>query len=149
MKTFLPMQMFQVPTDSARDFYKLGSKFLKAARIIFEKGNFPELDFPAFALAGQAIELFLKAYLLTKGLHVDELKKIGHNLKSAFETAEKHGLSQILKIEANERDALENLSLVYQSRDFQYKLQGSWKLPMPNWTIDFGERLSQKLSQLC
>jgi HEPN domain-containing protein len=149
MKTeFLPMQMFPVPTDSARDFHKLGSKFLKAARIIFEK-NFPELDFPAFALAGQAIELFLKAYLLTKGLHVGELKKIGHDLKSAFEIAEKHGLSQILKIEANERDALEKLSLVYQSKDFHYKSQGSWMPPMPDWTIDFGERLSQKISQLC
>jgi hypothetical protein len=73
--TFLPMQMFPVPPDSAQDFHKLGSKFLKAARIVFEKGNFPELDFPAFALVGQAIELFLKAYLLTKGLRVDELKK--------------------------------------------------------------------------
>ena len=147
--TFSPMQMFRVPTDSASDFYKLGSKFLKAARIIFEKGNFPELDFPGYTLVGQAVELYLKAYLRTKGQSVDDLKSIGHNLKLAFETAEKHGLPQIFKIEANERKALENLSLVYQSKDFHYKYQGSWELPFLSWAIDFAERLSQKLSRLC
>ncbi|HEY3932007.1 MAG TPA: hypothetical protein VGM58_06510 [Verrucomicrobiae bacterium] len=146
----MTMQMFSIPEYSARDFYKLGLKFLKAARIIFEKDdNFPELDFPGYALVGQAVELFLKAYLESKGRKVNELKSIGHNLKLAFEIAEEHGLAQIFTVEASERKALENLSIVYQNKDFHYKYQGSWTLPLHRWTIDFAERLSQKLSRLC
>ena len=144
----MPMQMNSVPEDSPRDFYKLGGKFLKAARIIFQK-DFPNLDFPAFALAGQAIELFLKAYLRTKGQSLGKLRSIGHNLEFAFKTAERHGLTQIFKVEAGDQETLKVLSFVYQSKDFHYKYQGSWELPLPNWTIGFAERLFQAVSRHC
>jgi len=142
----MPVPMFSVPADSAHDFYKLGSKFLEAARLVFEKSH--ELDFPGYALIGQAIELYLKAYLRAKGQSVDDLKSVGHDLKLAFETAEKFGLSQWLQIETNERETLEKLSLVYQSKDFHYKNQGSWELPFPNWTVSFANRLSQCIEPL-
>jgi len=137
-----PIQMFRVPDDSPGNFHKLGSQFLDAARLVFEKGKFAP-SFPAYALIGQAIELYLKAYLRGKGLPVGKLKSIGHNLKMAFEEAEKFGLLQSMKMETDERITLEKLSLVYQSRDFHYKNQGSWELPFPVWTIDFATRLSQ------
>lgn len=138
--------MFRVPTDSAHDFYKLGSEFLKAAHLVFEKS--PELDFPGYALIGQAIELYLKAYLRAKGQSVNDLKSVGHNLKSAFDRAENLGLLKHFSIEANEREALEKLSQVYQSKDFHYKNQGNWELPFPNWTASFANRLSQCVEPL-
>lgn len=140
----MPVQMFRVPKDSAHDFYQLASQFLNAAHLVFEKGGFAP-SFPAYALIGQAIELYLKAYLREKGRPVGKLKSIGHNLTLAFEEAEKFGLLNFLTIQADERKTLEKLSLVYQGREFHYKIQGSWELPFPAWTLDFATRLSQSI----
>jgi hypothetical protein len=139
---FFPVQMFPIPANSPHSFHKLGSEFLNAARLVFENGN-PDLHFPGYTLVAQAIELYLKAFLLAKGQNVNNLKSIGHNLTLAFETAEKHGLSKHFIIRADERGYLEKLSVVYKNKDFQYKVQGTWELPFPGWTIDFADRLSQ------
>jgi hypothetical protein len=63
--TSLPIPMSRVPRDSAHDFRQLGSEFLNAARLIFEKEKFMP-NFPGYALVGQALELYLKAYLREK-----------------------------------------------------------------------------------
>jgi hypothetical protein len=93
-------------------------------------------------------QLYLKAYLRAKGQSVDDLKSVGHNLKLAFERAENLGLLKHFPIETNEREALEKLSQVYQSKDFHYKNQGCWELPFPNWTAIFANRLSQCIEPL-
>lgn len=46
---------------------------------------------PVYSLAGQAIELALKAFLREQGSDLAALKKIGHNLSEAMESAEKIG----------------------------------------------------------
>ncbi|MGA9453239.1 MAG: hypothetical protein WBW41_18070 [Verrucomicrobiia bacterium] len=70
--------MFRVPSNSARDFLKLGSDFQNAACVVFEKQGLG--SFPGYALVGQALELYLKAYLRAQGEGLKDVKSIGHNL---------------------------------------------------------------------
>jgi len=131
--------MYRVPKDSAHNFHKLGSEYLNAAHLVFDKLG---PIFPGYTLIGQAMELYLKAFLRAKGLSVSKLKSIGHDLKLALVTAENLGISKHFKTDPDERMCLEKLSVVYKSKDFQYKTQGTWELPFPNRMIDFADRLS-------
>lgn len=64
-------------------------------------------DAPIRFLFSHAIELYLKSYLLTKGMTVDELRnKYGHKISKLFAGAIEHGLE--VQIEQQEQAALLN-----------------------------------------
>jgi len=134
--------MHRLPIDSCRDFWQLASDYHNTANLVFEK-NKSISDFPRDALIGHALELYLKAYLRSQGDDIKALKSIGHNLKKALEMAERKGLSNHLAITSSDRDLLAKFSLVYSSKDFEYRRQGGWELPLPAWTFDFAARLSR------
>src|SRR5665213_1708764 len=88
--------------------------YLEAARILFEHERKVSRTYmrtsshPAYFLACQAIELALKAYLRGSGKTEDFLaKKCNHNLITALQAANEHGLTNLLKLEPREFSALE------------------------------------------
>jgi hypothetical protein len=86
--------------------------YLNALEIIVESIdlNKPVL-YPIGLLASQAIELSLKAYLLSKGWTEKQLKQIGHDLGQALEEAVQAGL----RISPSNKFSVQVLSLSHDS----------------------------------
>jgi hypothetical protein len=139
--------MHRLPTDSCPDFWQLASDYHQAANLVFEKRKFMP-NFPGYSLIGHALELYLKAYLRSQGEDIKALKSIGHSLEKALETAERRGLATHFKIKPRDRQRLELLSRAYQAKDFDYKAQGRWELPLPSWTTEFADRLSHCIESI-
>ena len=86
---------------------------------ISHKAGFPIVR--TFRL-GQAIELYLKAFLFSRGYGETALKKkpFGHNLKQLLNEAISKGLDQQIHISPRVRGDLEVLNAVYASKALQY-----------------------------
>jgi hypothetical protein len=75
---------------SPRSFWALSEKFLKAAKIVGEQPQH-ELEWLMYFLICQALELYLKCLLRSKGVSVKDLKnptKFGHDRQLGFKMAE-------------------------------------------------------------
>ena len=129
--------------QSAYDFYQLAEEYRQAAQAVFEKLG--ATSWPGYALAGQAIELHLKAFLRTRGFNTSDLKKLGHDLTRALRKAEENGLANHCKIDCRDREYLAIFSSVYKGKDFNYRSQGTWELPFPSWVLEFTSRLSRAI----
>lgn len=70
---------------------------------------------PVYTLAGQSIELALKAFARQQGATLPALKKIGHDLDAAMDAAESKGLSHSV-----DRAHLSMLNQEYSIHRFRY-----------------------------
>ena len=89
-----------------------GAKGYLAALEILARHLNRQLIYPIGLLASQALELALKAVLLNDGWTEDELrKKIGHDLKTAWDEARKKGL----KVNWEHKYSVDILSLSHEA----------------------------------
>ena len=111
---------------------------------IARKAGFPIVR--AFLL-GQAIELYLKAFLFSCGYGETALKKkpFAHNLKRLLNEAIANGLDQQIHISPRVRADIEVLNAVYASKALQYfsilYLVASPKLPELRQLLRFSASL--------
>jgi HEPN domain-containing protein len=135
----LPVRGSFLSNDSAYSFLNLGDTFLRAATLLNQAYE-NRCEWPTYFLACQALELYLKGYLLRRGRDVDYVrKKIGHNLKLAFDEAKAKGLG--LTAEPWLQELVMNVGDAYYRREFQYQSVGEWSLPLPKALIAFVEQV--------
>jgi hypothetical protein len=79
---------------------------------------------PCLFLSGQAVELYLKAFLRACGASEGELKRLSHDLVATFRAAEKAGIRDLVAISIQERALICGLSQHYSSKDLQYTRVG-------------------------
>lgn len=120
--------------DSDHNFAKLGDDYLSAA-VMLHKGNAPQ--WPTYGNAFQALELYLKCYLLKRGktLHYIE-NAIGHRLQVALQECKKLGLD----LSGGDPKFIKKMmefSRVYTRKDFQYRGSGEWEVFAPKDVIFF------------
>jgi len=87
-------------------FLTLAETYLRAAEKLVpdEKSFIPTVGSPESLLAGHALELLLKSFLLASGVQVDYLKqKIGHKLRKCLKKAEERGIGRIAPISSDLR----------------------------------------------
>jgi len=96
----------------ATNYIETAKGYLKALDIIVKNIdlNRPIL-YPIGLLASQAIELSLKAYLLSRGWEQKKIKIIGHDLEQAWEETVKEGL----RISVDPKFSVQVLSLSHDS----------------------------------
>jgi HEPN domain-containing protein len=137
-QAILPFGRF-LGNDSDHNFAHLADDFLKAAR--FANNGFANLPkWPTYFLAFQALENYLKSYLLRMGATLDHVHHdIGHKLRDALDEAKSRGL--VLKVPSSIEDAIMELSELYSKREFQYRSIGQWKLIPPHIVIDFVDEI--------
>lgn len=117
---------------------------------IARKAGFPIVR--AFLL-GQALELYLKAFLFSCGYGETQLKKspFGHNLKRLLNEAISKGLDQQIHISPRVRTDIEALNTVYASKALQYfsimYLLTSPKLPELRQLLRFAVSLKRFLEK--
>src|SRR5437773_2226940 len=131
--------------DSSHNFALLGDDFLDAAKCL--KEQFQNISKPVYLLAFQALELFLKSYLLSHGATLHDVKyKIGHKLHDALAEARAQGL--ILSFPTGVEDAVMRTSEYYTGRDFQYRNTGEWEVVRPDVLIAFVETVCMATGNL-
>ncbi|MGY6216338.1 hypothetical protein ACW73L_14360 [Methylolobus aquaticus] len=84
---------------------------------------------PALYLLGHSIELSLKAFLLHRGLALEDLPLIGHDLEKALGEATARGLSSHLELSGDQREALRCLNELYKSKELEYIKTGEKVFP--------------------
>ena len=130
--------------DSDHNFSKLGGDFLRAAKILNkEYQNAPE--WTTCFMAFQALELYLKSYLLRKGRNLRYVEKqIGHKLTLAVKEAKTMGL--ILPVIPELEQAVMEFSEIYSRKDLQYRSIGEWKIVPPDLLLSFVDEVVRAVS---
>jgi hypothetical protein len=68
----------------------------------------------------RSIELFLKAFLLAKGLSKQQVAKLGHNLVALLVEARTQGLHSLVDVEPTWEKELARAGEQYTNKDFEY-----------------------------
>jgi hypothetical protein len=80
------------------NFWSMAREYLVAAQTLINADRRAVVGFashPTLLLLSHGTELALKAYLLSQGVSVNELKKIGHDLRKSLNQAETKGFRQL------------------------------------------------------
>jgi hypothetical protein len=97
---------------------------------------------PVLYLIGHSMELSLKAFLMHKGVTLDDLPKhFGHDLGKCFEKAIELGLLRAITFDKHELEAFSVLNDLYSTKQLEYIVTGAKTFPA------FGhlQSMSQKL----
>ena len=131
-------------------FWRFSANYLLAARIvevkIYEEG---QLFFPTLQLYGIVIELALKAFLLKRGLTLNEVRSLSHNLTKTLAVARRHKLGQEVKLDRREIAAIQILDINYSSHRLRYIATGATKTPQLIYIERAAKSLVLGLEFLC
>jgi hypothetical protein len=123
--------------DSPQNFAQIGEEYLEAAKVVNSHfKNAPR--WPTYSLAFQSLESYLKSYLLARGKTLQFVhKKIGHDIKAAYEEAKKNKL--VVKAGPGLEASVMAVSESYTNRDFHYRSIGSFTVMPADSLINFVE----------
>lgn len=110
------------------------------ARTFFEAGGVVAdnkktcISAPAYYLYAHALELILKSFLRCKEVTVERLRSrdLGHDLYEILKEARQKGLEVYVRLSPEQEAIIENISLYYKNKDFEYFLRGTIRLPELN-----------------
>lgn len=110
------------PIQASMHFLQYSRDFLIAAEMVLNKSNETPLPLPTYFLYARSIELSLKAYLISCGYTIDELKKkkFGHDLRALFNEVNNKDMRKIIDIDNIEAEALDILNLSYKDKQYEY-----------------------------
>ena len=121
------------------------NEFLHAAELVLKDSN--EVSIPSYFLFGRSIELSFKAFLLSRGMRISELKskKFGHDLSALLDEALSRGIGELIVIDELAEGVIRLLSEDYLNKRFEYRETGGiYLLPLINVT----KRVAKELSEL-
>jgi len=136
-------------------FYRYAEEYLKVANSCKIQESFSPVPYFLFCIS---IEIALKAYLLTKKVTLEELKKdIGHDLEKALKKGITLDLDEVIKIKPNYNKELHKANLYYPStkgKGFEYfqatrAIRGYPHLPKLEVLSEFANDLVTRLESVC
>jgi hypothetical protein len=115
-----------VETEDDSYLFSLATEFFSAAEVLVEQpSTTASTDIVAYYLLGHAAELFLKCYLVRKGVASSTLKdKYGHSLLKLIEAATENGLPKTLCL-----TNMKKLAGPYQNKLLEYRKAQCFELP--------------------
>ena len=120
-------------------------EFMDAANVVAD-----ESVMASHTLIGHSIELGLKAFLLAKGIPMEQLKfkPYGHDLGYMLDAADALDLNSYVEFAADHRTAIGVLNDVYSTHGFRYYEPNT--VPIPEWNTvnDVADRLVQRLREI-
>lgn len=119
--------MPQPPEIYAGEMLARAEEFLTAFDRLND-GRKPELLYPSYTLLAHSLELYLKSFLLTCGVRINDLKgrKFGHNLKKLLAACESRGLPTITYFHTF------LLTVHEMNRDSDFRYPSGYNLSMPS-----------------
>ena len=129
--------------------WRFASDYLSAAQLVGAASKH-EMSAPRYYLLGHAAELALKAFLLSKGVPLDELKfKIVHDLEKAFTRAVGFGLAELASISPEEEYFLRLLNKTYKPKEHEYIVTGYREFPPPALIESFVTKVQKASHAMC
>ena len=121
-------------------------EFMEAALAVDEKmGSKPGFEIiapiPVLYLLGHSIELSLKAYLLSQGLTLRQVRNLNHDLHACKRKAKELGLLNHVQFIGPEEEALEILNGLYSTKQLEYIVTGTKQFPLFGLVELFSARL--------
>jgi hypothetical protein len=104
--------------------------FVEAAEREFRHSG-SDFSFPGYFLAGRAIELGLKVFLLLRGQSKRDLMSVSHDLVRALDAARGLGFDAVVRLRPEHEEALRMLNPYYESKDLGYPTTGFKSYPEP------------------
>lgn len=104
------------------------------------------MSLPAYFLAGRAIELALKSYMLLQGRTEKDLRSVSHDLAAALDTAVRLGLPSILLVSGESEQAIRWINDYYASKDLEYPTTGYKSYPQIRYLLEFAGSLLTQLT---
>lgn len=101
---------------------------------------------PAYFLLTHGLELTLKAFLRHSGLSVEDLSKVGHNLKALYAKARELGLDDLYQMTKEDAEAFELLVEVNEFHQLRYIQTGFKTFPLWGVAEPFAVRLHQAVA---
>lgn len=101
---------------------------------------------PAYFLLTHGLELTLKAFLRHSGLSVEDLLKVGHNLKALYAKARELGLDGLYQMTKEDAEAFELLVEVNEFHQLRYIQTGFKTFPLWGVAEPFAVRLHQAVA---
>ncbi len=151
-------QTIVVPSITANlsplGFHHFGSDFVTAASAFPSTDRYSPLPYYLYC---HAIELFLKAFLLTKGISRNELSKkaiFSHDLIKGLILARQNGLPTVIMLSAADEAELGKANIYYNEKGFEYfdvteAMRGFSNRPDLSTLRTIAEKLQIKLKAVC
>src|SRR3989442_11377249 len=116
----------EIPRTQGVGTWRLAQDYLGAAKTLQPK--WPKVSFVSYYLYGHGLELTLKAFLVSQGSTLRDLKRVGHDLKRALRAARKH--ASFAGIALTDRDAtiIRRLNEYYREKEFEHLVTGAKSL---------------------
>jgi len=129
--------------------WKYGNTFRQASiSVLAQQDNHPSM--PYYFLAGQSFELLLKAFLMGRGVSLEDLRKYyGHNLQLLLKESRRRKLGKEVELKPHHVGVIDLLNLEYKPRRFQYYESGNMYLPDLQFLIEANEKLALGLEVFC
>lgn len=103
-------------------------EFLDASVLLSAKSG--RFSFVAAFLSCRAIELGLKAYLLSQGHSVSKVTRLGHDLIKALDESKARGIGSVVAFTASDRKFLNAVNEDYKGNNFAYfDVQSAIEMP--------------------
>lgn len=124
-------------------------QYLSAAQLVGSASKH-KISAPRYYLLGHSAELALKAFLLSHGVSLDEMKfKMVHDLERAFTKATEFGLMKSALISLEEEDSLRLLNKTYKTKEHEYIVTGSRQYPSAALIESFVTKVQKASHDLC
>lgn len=134
-------------------FYSYARDYLTAFLNNQEKKRYSPVP---YFLCCRSLELFFKAYLLAKGVSLNTLKKVRHDLLVALRNAKERDLESLVDISPEAEEELRKANEYYKEKEFEYYERIMFKaglrypdLPKLHTLKELAENLKDKLKHIC
>lgn len=128
-------------------YWRVAAEYAVAARSVQAVSD--RLLFPTLQLHGQAIELALKAFLLKRGMKLQDVEATRHRLTQALKAARLRRLGTEVKLSRLDIMLIQLLDVNYSRHRFRYIVTGATQVPDIALLSQLCERLVLGLEQYC
>jgi len=111
-----------------------------------------DISAPRYYLMGHAIELSLKAFLLAKGVSLEELRSMklfGHDLEKCLERADSLGFKDNVQLNEGERGWISLLNKTYKKKEHEYITTGYIEWPPHQSLFLIVENILSGIKEVC
>ena len=107
------------PESQAQCSWALGNSYASAAVLLMSDRK-AETFLPTLFLFLHALELYLKAFLFSRGISDRELRSISHDLVACMRACRKHGLSKYVLLARTEIVQVVRINRYYSDKELEY-----------------------------
>ncbi len=136
----------EIPRTEGVGTWRLAQDYLAAGKTLQPK--WPKVSFVSYYLYGHGLELTLKAFLVSQGCTLRDLKRVGHDLKRALRAARKHASFAGIALTDRDTNIMSWLNEYYREKEFEYLVTGAKSLPTADQVQQLCERLHTDLKPL-